>query len=478
MPNENCSPCFSLPVTILRGCHVGRLLCLWFVLHFLGAPSSCLGADISIPGRWGYAVTETTYQGQCILFYNQGTSPVTLNCTARSVSYSPAFTGTGSISLTNGGTITGTIPAGTYRFVPLSWSFLIQNAADIGTKNLTLSVTYNLGSGSSTFTSPARSCLFVSQATQPTSYSITSSNALRPPTNTPQLNSPGTVFSNGDYVAWATITVGTVPPLGHVKVTGLKGNYNAKLKIDGNVVATADQVPTPPTDASAPGPPLEWSTITPANYVGKKLELVVNGMLCYLDKTIDADVNGNFDYLLEFDWEFTQRITSAETEVPLPGDKPIDPYGEIDESHTRPEPGTIPGTDPKTDTAAPTSVKDYYRATRAAIEDALGGNGAPGNFNFDEWRNGDLIGQSGTAFNAGASLGDTIGTIATGQLPGGFGTGIGQNAIYPIETAWGTVTLGLPSWAGIIRGVFLVVASFYFWRAMVHTIRGAFTTTS
>lgn len=410
---------------------------------------------------------------KCIVtLVNSSAASVTFQCLANQRSYVCSPTPLLNFSATNVGVgISGTIPAGSRRYFAMNPASYVTNVSEYGQKSVTVSVTCTVNGVAKTLTGAPKTVLLSSQAAGP--YNLTGSGTTLPYIGMYDLG--GGNPTDSTYIQFAELVVAAAPH-GSITVNNLKGNYHAELKLDGNKIAEGDQVPVPITNSTAPGPPLTWTTLTPTPYVGKNLELWVNGMMCY-KTTIVADTSGNFDYVLSFDWEFTQRIMSEDVEVPLPGDTPVDPWG-TDESHSRPEPGALSGPDPKTDTATTAmNPGNTYRAVRAAIEDSLGGAGPSGDFSFDQWSKGDNMGDQG-AGAVGNALGGALGAFGQEGMPNNFGGGLGQQWNYTIHTNLGSLELGIAAWAGPIRTFFLIIASWYFWRALVHTLRGSVTTVS
>jgi len=264
---------------------------------------------------------------------------------------------------------------------------------------------------------------------------------------------------------------------GLIRVSGLHGNYSAVLQLDGVTVASSDHLPADPLDASDPGPNLEFETDDPAAFVGQEITVRVNGFLCYTE-VVEVDIDGNFEYLISATaWEYPQRVTDdAGTEIPLPTDDTMtEPL--TDPDHVRDAPGPIPGTDPKTDTSDNLTVQDSYRATRAAIEDALRTPDSP-RFNFDEWRGNDRADGDADGAAAGGGLGggmDAVADVAGGgvssmPIPSG-----GALSVMVAGTSFNIPTFEIASVVRLFLLMFLLI--FVFMRA-VSIARGAFTTES
>lgn len=462
--------------------------CLVLVLVFC-ATARTIANDLSIPGRWGYNIDET-FSGLGVLFHNNGQTPVVVSASTvggaltsaptSALLWNPVMSATAvnqfqSLSTAN----TITIQPGQNRLMHWPWKIKAPvSPGDLGVRTLTFAITYKVGTGSPvTVSTPATQCLLVGQQTQPSAFAITAIQALRPPAGVVDFS--GNTLNASQYVNFMTINVGAVPASGRIRVENLQGNFRARLEVEDlsthviTVLTSSSQTPTPPDNHTQPAPDMLWETLFPSDYVGKQVRLMLNDAIWY-KSIIVGDVNGNFDLLIHADGEFTRLVTDEEgNEVPLPGGELVDQPDE-DTSHVRPDPGPISGPDPKDNTAASTTVQDNYRATRAAIEDALGPNQSSQNFNFNDWRGDDRADGHVGAKSAGANLGASVEAVFSGGLPGGITLPSG-NPVMAISTNYGNLVINPHTWAPTIRGFCLLFLSYTFWRGMLSIFRGGLT---
>lgn len=274
-----------------------------------------------------------------------------------------------------------------------------------------------------------------------------------------------------------------VVPSGTITVSGLHGNFEAILKIDGVTVASLDQIPAPSNDSEEVAPDMVFSTSTPENYVGGVVELFINGYQSNWG-AIEADANGNFALTISGPYEFTQRVKEIgdDEAVPMPGDD-LELMPLEDPDHVRDAPGPISGSDPKTDDTVDSdgagpggglSVRDNYRATRAAIEDALRTPNSP-RFDFDDWRGTERADNSAAGIDAGASVGGVLGGL-TGAVDGtGSMTlpGIGGSDPLILSVAGRDFTVPVPAGASLIRAFLMLLLSIFIFMRAVAIVRGA-----
>lgn len=283
--------------------------------------------------------------------------------------------------------------------------------------------------------------------------------------------------AGGGLMAAITFTGPPAPNSGVITVSGLHGNYNAVLQLDGVTVGSSDNLPADPLDSSDPGPNIEFETDDPDSFVGQEVTVRVNGYLSYTG-VVELDMDGNFEILISASaWEYPQRVVEpGGMEVPTPDDdlakEPLD-----DPDHVRDAPGPIPGADPKTDTSDNLTVQDSYRATRAAIEDALRTPNGP-RFNFDEWRGSDRADGDAEGAAAGGGIGDGLGAVADAADSGFSAMTIPMGGALTLAVAGRSFTVPTFEIASTVRLFLLIFLLLFVFMRAVSIARGAFSSES
>jgi len=278
-----------------------------------------------------------------------------------------------------------------------------------------------------------------------------------------------------------TINLGP-PPSGTVTVSFLHGRYAAKMMVDGVTVATVT------ADAGGGYSP-NWvvTNPTPGTWGGKELVIEVNGKVQHRD--VITLTSGTFAIVISaIAWEYPYLVTDPDdddADVPLP-DGGIEENA-MDTGHdVVPDVDPIPGTDPDSDNTVDSdgagpgtglSVKDMYRAMRAALEDANQNDGGT-DFDINRWK-GDGMGEGDVrGTDAGHAIGDGLGALvsASGVGSGGWDTGAGGTPAISIPI-YG-MTLAVPLIGGLtwLRVFLLAFVSIFFFLSLIRLIRGAVTT--
>jgi hypothetical protein len=399
-------------------------------------------------------------------------------------------------NLPGGGFIT--VPAGTTIFVNITIKFTWGAVAQTGSKMMTHTIRVKEDSNGAarnvTFT---RSGIFTAVASGATfNPQANSDSCVGYNTASPQAIISGTTAMGN----WGSITIGAEPYGSEGKITAMgatvstTGGKRITIALDGETEAEVLAMPNLDGNGNPVPttiPPLIYSTDNPLEYgIGKHLTIHVNGKLV-ASQTVEADANGNFNIVK--DLSATNGTSNAlivdgdGNEIPVNDDEEVAMDTDADDpSHGRVDPGPIPGTDPKGDATVDSdgpgpgtglSVGDSYRATRAAIEDALHTKNSGDSFSFGAWEavehgggesdTGKGLGEGlGGGFNAMAgTIGEKSVTMPVGSPDGVFLRYLAGNVTLPVLT---------PSWAGVIRTVCLVFLSIGFFLALVGIVRGAF----
>jgi len=461
------------------------------LLLLLCLPFSSLNAAITINGDTSGAIRDLPNTGGFVV-HNQGGTPITFGFTSSGGAYwsgtfdtahsaSPAFANAPTYpDFQNidavGATTAVMIPAGEKWFFQSTLRVRMQ-AGDVGAHTMNFTVWYRLAGGAAV----SRAVSVPVTVTTSGSNTYTASG-VHAPTGTYKYANGATVGGAGITAIWDTLVFGAVPPSGAIKVTGLAGNFEALAKIDGVLVSSKDQIPSPSTNALAPAS--DWNvltTTTPADYVSKVLTVTVNGSPTYTG-VIPADVNGNFDIVINASvWEYQQRINDGVTDpVPIPGDDLNTSPWLLDPDATPPAyPGVAPDTDNTVDSdgagaGTGLSVRDVYRAVRGGVRDSLNEGSAP-TFNRSEWLGSDSASGNATAGALGGGVGGGLSALTASSVPTAFGGGaIAAASPMVIGTLWGNVSMSVPSWAIWIRRIALLGLLIVFWIAVVTQIRSAF----
>jgi hypothetical protein len=459
--------------------------------------------DIAITGRFGYA-TYDSFSGGGFLVRNYTESDALIgftNAAGTLVSDAPdigtmvppteltAMSGVWAISLTNGNSSLTPVPAGGTALIRWHPKFKIESAGSVGAKTLTWRIRCKVDG-----IVEVKECapVPVQFNINPSSFSAAGfGNGL---TGVGHSIYSGSVYqgtTNSTTINWGTINIGSpYPPLGKITVNGLYGNFKAAIIVDGVEVATMDRNTD---DLVTVAPELAWETELPAGFLGKTAKLVVNNTLLK-EEVIEADDPGeNDNFLIEWlnvggEWVFPMRQFDPNGNFQLP-----DPKSEIDKIELGPDPahdgrppGPIPGVDPAGDNTVDSdgagagvglSVMDHYRATRQAMEDALGSGDGVGKFNYDEWRGDDRADLDGGAKGAMGSLGNGLGVLS--GLAGGMSSmpvpGLTGADGFAVVIAGQELFLPVPSFAGYIRGLLALFLAIIVCQRAVATVRGAFS---
>jgi hypothetical protein len=134
------------------------------------------------------------------------------------------------------------------------------------------------------------------------------------------------------------------------------------------------------------------------------------------------------------------------------------------------------GTDPKNDTANALTVKDYYRAMRAAMEDALKNTEGGGKFDFAAWANEGEGTTSEEGKGLGTAVGEGVGSM-TGLVDSYSMSGPGGGtAVITMHNGSGMVigTITPTAWAPTIRAFILTILGIIFFLVELSIIRSGF----
>lgn len=457
---------------------------LWLGLLILSSVPGLAVDRISFGGRFGTGgVINEYFTNVGVLVYNQSASSLAFQfssvsgantTTPLSFALSPTLGGTAVFDDTSVPTTVHTIPAGQTWFFHTGSQFhvAIPTGADLGLHSCIPSMYYKKDGSLNSVTFATREVFFTG-----TGVSSTQATASGACTVAAGLTKGGGGTTSGTECSFGTLILGSVPPTGYVAVSGLVGTYVGQLYIDGALIDTEEVTGATPTTE---GPEWLWQTTTPALYVTKEMEIKVNGKIVWA-QTIVPDLDGNFGINLEFNPlnpEYLQPVLAPDgTPVPLPADDVTNGNDDNPEG-ARPDPAPIPGPEPSTDTDSSLSVADHYRATRAALEDALNPRSNVPRFNADDWIGDD----SATGDARGNAAGQSVGGLADSL--NGSAAGIPDLSVPGLGgadglsfTIWGfSFTLSPAPYASLVRSFLLVFLVIFFWINAVKIVRGAFTT--
>jgi len=285
---------------------------------------------------------------------------------------------------------------------------------------------------------------------------------------------------------WGTYNfTGTEPDAGHIQVTCATAGHvrlfvGTELKFDGLV--TAGQVVT-------------WDTAVPAPFIGQEIVIEQDGVLYVQNviienmRALETDPETGLPASgIEFNYSFAFKADGQPDpkEAPKPNgppDKSNAPANTTPGQYSGRDPGSA-GTEAKTNLSAPDTVKENYESTRQAVEDALNGNAG---------ENGEIVsadvsekgsGGGGTGPGTGAQIGagvgqglGALGGIGGLSVPGGSGLGASTIPGFNLPFIFGhSVFVPVPSWAGVVWWLVLILTTFQTLIFMVRAARSAFST--
>jgi len=458
---------------------------LAFLFLLICSTFHAVAQDFSIKGRWGFNVEENGYNLLGIVLINSGSSTanVTVNLHTATFGVSPSL-GSGSYvsSYSNSG-VTGTVPVGTSRWCPVPVKVKVLSTTDIGSHNITFTCTFVINGQTVTRTFPARSWNFIAVGSSPVPNDLIGLSPTYLVGSMQYFSGSGSSASNSSAIAAIDVAAASTDT-GKFTLHGVPGSARVVLKYD-SVTKQSWTFNHDSVTLLTPNPDCVYDSTTPFADIGKQWQIYINGSLVKTGMIAATDIlfGASYNIYVEWspDWNYPVEIPTDDGDV-LVSPNGIDP-DVPDPSHVRPEPGPIPGSDPKNDTTVDSdgtgpgtglSVRDIYRAQRAALEDTLRTPDGAG-FNFSNWDGGVSVGDS-SAEALGTGLGTVFGSMQAtlGTNPIGGLSSIGGSPVIAFTMFGRSFSYGVPENASIARAFGVVLLIMLTVLACIRMIRSAF----